>query len=138
MCPVEGWLIQPVWSHWIKPALGYVMLPAFCSDTVLVSWKIINTENKKLLLIYHLSLAASVISLPSLWCRECRVGKWVVVSGQQPPAQARGGAGKLEAGRRGETRGPPSPAPIQAAGVYAGGEGEPGLEATTTLFRTVF
>lgn len=62
MCPVERWLIQPVWSQQVKPALGHVLLPAFCSDTVLVSWKIINTE-QVLLLIYHLSLASSVICL---------------------------------------------------------------------------
>ena len=59
----------------------------------------------------------------------------------QPPAGAGGGAGKLETGEKRRDRGPPSPAPIQAAGVFAAGlraEGEPGLEATATLVRTVF
>ena len=29
MCPVEGWLIQPVWSQQVKPALGRVLAPSF-------------------------------------------------------------------------------------------------------------
>ena len=46
-----------------------------------------------------------------------------------------------QGGEKRRDRGPPSPAPIQAAGVFVAGlraESEPGLEATTPLFRAVF
>lgn len=79
----------------------------------------------------------------SLWCRECRVGKWVVglAAGPQPELEEEQVNWKRGAGEKRRDRGPPSPAPIQAAGVFVAGlraEGEPGLEATTTLSRAVF